>query len=52
MAYETHVQRFPAALCVLIHISSGQPVREPDFFSITDGTPNDDNMSPSASLES
>lgn len=30
--YEAHVQDFLAALCVLIHISSGQPIREPEFF--------------------
>ncbi|KAK0335655.1 hypothetical protein LTR94_011910 [Friedmanniomyces endolithicus] len=29
-----HVQDFLAALCVLIHISSGQPIREPEFFSM------------------
>ncbi|KAK4552367.1 hypothetical protein LTR86_010381 [Recurvomyces mirabilis] len=32
--YEAHVQDFLAALCVLIHISSGQPLREPEFFSM------------------
>ncbi|KAK0773070.1 hypothetical protein LTS02_012039 [Friedmanniomyces endolithicus] len=32
--YETHVQEVLERLCVLIHISSGQPVREPELFSI------------------
>lgn len=32
--YETHVQEFLERLCVLIHISSGQPIREPEFFSM------------------
>jgi len=33
-SYEAHVQDFLAHLCVLIHISSGQPLREPEFFSM------------------
>ncbi|KAK0771778.1 hypothetical protein LTR59_005462 [Friedmanniomyces endolithicus] len=32
--FEAHVQSFLARLCVLIHISSGQPIREPEFFSM------------------
>ncbi|KAK3617147.1 hypothetical protein LTR22_026828 [Elasticomyces elasticus] len=32
--FETHVQEFLQWLCVLIHISSGQPLREPELFSI------------------
>jgi len=32
--FETHVQEFLQRLCVLIHVSSGQPIREPEFFSM------------------
>ncbi|KAK1808808.1 hypothetical protein LTR12_016831 [Friedmanniomyces endolithicus] len=32
--FETHVQEFLQRLCVLIHVSSGQPVREPEFSSM------------------
>jgi hypothetical protein len=34
-AYEATVQEFLQRLCVLIHISGGQPVRESEFFSMT-----------------
>lgn len=33
--YEATVQEFLKRLCVLIHISEGQPVRESEFFSMT-----------------
>ncbi|KAI6882191.1 hypothetical protein KC360_g5991 [Hortaea werneckii] len=33
--YEATVQEFLKRLCVLIHISGGQPVRESEFFSMT-----------------
>ncbi|KAK3669171.1 hypothetical protein LTR78_010947 [Recurvomyces mirabilis] len=33
--YETTVQDFLQRLCTIIHISGGQPVREPEFFSMT-----------------
>ncbi|KAK6401528.1 hypothetical protein LTR81_023323 [Elasticomyces elasticus] len=32
--FETHVQEFLQRLCVLVHVSSGQPIREPEFFSM------------------
>lgn len=35
IAYEAAAQDFLARLCVLIHISGGQPVREREFFSMT-----------------
>ena len=35
IAYEAAVQDFLARLCVLVHISGGQPVREREFFSMT-----------------
>ena len=35
ISYEAVVQNFLASLCVLIHISGGQPVREREFFSMT-----------------
>ena len=34
-SYEETVQEFLRRLCVLFHISSGQPLRESEFFSIT-----------------
>lgn len=34
-AYESTVQDFLQRLCTLIHISGGQPVREPEFFAMT-----------------
>ncbi len=30
--YETYDQEFFELLCILIHISSGQPINEPEFF--------------------
>lgn len=33
--YEMTVQGFLQRLCTIIHISGGQPVREPEFFSMT-----------------
>jgi hypothetical protein len=35
VGYEATVQEFLKRLCVLIHISGGQPVRESEFFSMT-----------------
>jgi hypothetical protein len=35
VGYEATVQEFLKRLCVLIYISSGQPVRESEFFSMT-----------------
>ena len=35
VSYEGSVQEFLRRLCTLIHISGGQPVREPEFFSMT-----------------
>ncbi|KAK4902397.1 hypothetical protein LTR49_027085 [Elasticomyces elasticus] len=32
--FETHVQEFLQRLCVLVHVSGGQPIREPEFFSM------------------
>lgn len=34
-AYESTVQQFLRRLCVLVHISGGQPVRESEFFEMT-----------------
>lgn len=34
-AYEATVQQFLQRLCVLIHVSGGQPVRESEFFEMT-----------------
>lgn len=34
-SYEASVQAFLRQLCVLIHVSSGQPLRENEFFSMT-----------------
>ncbi|KAJ9625493.1 hypothetical protein H2203_004250 [Taxawa tesnikishii (nom. ined.)] len=33
--YEATVQEFLKRLCVLVHISGGQPIRESEFFSMT-----------------
>jgi superfamily II DNA helicase RecQ len=35
ISYEATVQEFLARLCVLIHISGGQPIREKEFFAMT-----------------
>lgn len=34
-SYEATIQEFLKRLCVLVHISGGQPVRESEFFSMT-----------------
>ena len=34
-AYDATVQRFLQRLCVLMHVSGGQPVRESEFFEMT-----------------
>ena len=35
VSYEGEAQEFLRRLCTLIHISGGQPVREPELFSMT-----------------